>query len=322
MLDRRRALQLGLGAFAAAALPLPLRGREEVVRRTVPVMGTTGELVVLHRDHGTAARALDAAVEALWRVDRTMTRFRPDSDVGRANRFAAREPVVVSRETARVVRASLEWSRASGGRFDASLGRAVELWTRRGRTRPPGPGELEGGAPADSWRRVEVDDGGTAPTLRFHDPRIDLDLGGIAKGYGVDAAVRALAAHGIEHAFVNVGGDLRALGRSDDGDPWEVGVRDPDDPEGLVAVLPLEAGAVATSGDYVRGFEHGGRRYHHLIDPRSGRPRRTAMRTLTVTADTCLEADAATTAAFGLPASSGSALLASAGGGCRIAHSG
>ncbi len=127
-----------------------------------------------------------------------------------------------------------------------------------------------------------------------------IDLGGIAKGYAVDRAVAALRAHGIERGLVNAGGDLYAVGRSEDGDPWRVGIRHPEDPRRLLGELAIEDAAVATSGDYERAFRHAGRTFHHLLDPRTAAPREAAPHSVSVQAASCLEADAAATAAFGM----------------------
>jgi len=316
---RREFLALGLGAFAVAALPASLVGKRRLVRRTVPVMGTVAEVGVVHRDEVWAQRAIGRALDELRRVEALMTRFREDSDVGRANARAARTPVAVSQETAEVVGEALAWARASDGRFDPCLGRAVRLWDVAARTSPP-PGAAVGAlAGRELWRAAEVETTGSVPRIRFHDADVALDLGGIAKGYGVDAAARVLREHGVFSALVNVGGDLVAMGASEDDDPWRIGVRDPEDLRRLVATLPVSDAAVATSGDYLQFFRWGGRRYHHLLDPRSGEPRRTPMRSLTVTAERCLTADAAATTAFGLSSAEGGAVLAHASD-ARIAH--
>jgi thiamine biosynthesis lipoprotein len=148
-----------------------------------------------------------------------------------------------------------------------------------------------------------------------------VDLGGIAKGFGVDLAARALTDQGVFHALVNVGGDLVALGVGEDGEPWRIGVRSPDDPDSVVEVLEASDRAVATSGDYLQYFQHGGRRFHHLLDPESAEPRRTAMRSLTVEAATCMEADAAATALFGAPAEVARTVLERGSPGASIVHS-
>jgi thiamine biosynthesis lipoprotein len=154
----------------------------------------------------------------------------------------------------------------------------------------------------------------------IHKPGAAVDLGGIAKGYGVDAAAAALRDHGIFNGLVNVGGDLVALGVDEDGEPWRVGVRAPDQPDGIATVLRVSDRAVATSGDYLRYFEYGGHRYHHLLDPQTGAPRRTTMRSLTVEAAGCMDADAAATALFGAENPVAERVLARGPLGTRVAY--
>jgi thiamine biosynthesis lipoprotein len=130
--------------------------------------------------------------------------------------------------------------------------------------------------------------------------------------------VAALREWGIRRGLVNVGGDLYALGTSEDGDPWMVGIRSPDDPRALSGKIAVADAAVATSGDYLRAFRHGGRVYHHLLDPATGAPRQTAVHSVTVRGPTCLAADAAATAVFGLPAREANALLSRSGAGLEV----
>lgn len=320
--DRREFLAFGLGAFAVAALPGPFRARtrKRLVRRTVPVMGTVAELAVVDRSEGHAHRALDAAVAELRRVDALMTRFRDDSDVGRANLAAASRPVAVASETARVLQTALVWARASDGAFDPCVGRAVRVWDVGHRQVPPSGSELRGLPGPGLWRSLEVETSGSVPRVRYHDPAVSLDLGGIAKGRGVDLATRALRDHGIFQALVNVGGDLVALGASENGDPWEIGVRSPEDPSRVTTTLELVDGAVATSGDYLQSFRYHGRRYHHLLDPTTGEPRRTGMRTMTVRAGCCMDADAGATAVFGMEPGRAGEVLAAVRREARVAH--
>ncbi len=298
--SRREVLVLGAGAFVAAALPFAGRRRRRLRRRTVPMMGTVADLSVVTDDDGRASVALDAAVRALRLVETSMTRFDPRSDVGRANLGAAAGPVAIGPETRTVIEHALSWATSSDGAFDPCLGRAVALWDVTERDAPPPDGSWARLAGRRLYERVDVglsSDG--LPVVSFADPDVRIDLGGIAKGHGVDRAVRALREAGIEDGLVNVGGDLYALGRSEDGDPWRVGVRSPTDPASLIDTIDVEDGAVATSGDYERAFLHEGRTYHHLLDPRTAAPRVTDVHSVTVTGDSCLHADAAATALFG-----------------------
>lgn len=320
--SRREFLALGAGAFVVAAMPGVIRPKRRLVRRSVPTMGTVAEIGVVHRDERFAQGAIGAAIAELRGVDRTMTRFDDDSDVGRANRGAAHGPVQVSRATAEVVAAALLWADASGGAFDPTLGRAVELWDVGRRHRPPLPAELRPFAGARLYRQLELGERAGAPVVVYRDPGVALDLGGIAKGYGVDRAVRSLREWGITDALVNVGGDLYAMGVSADGEPWEIGVRDPDDAARLVARFRISDRAVATSGDYAQYFEHNGRRYHHLLDPRTGEPRLGGARSVTVAADRCMTADAAGTAVFGEGAEAARRMIAGVDRSAELLHIG
>ena len=319
--SRREFVGLGIGAFVAA-VALPVLGRRpRLVRRTLPTMGTLAEVAVSSSDPDGARRAVEAALDEIRRVDRTMTRFDPGSDVGRANAAAPGRPVRVEEATARVLEAGLRWARGTEGRFDPCLGDAVAAWDVDRRREPLAPEEARRWAGEGLWRSLEVDARtGRDASVRLHRPEASLDLGGIAKGYAVDRAVEALRRHGVRDGLVSAGGDLYALGVSEDGDPWEVGIRDPDDPSRHLRVLRLSDRAVATSGDYEAGFDHGGRRYHHLLDPATGEPRRGPIRTLTVAAPTCMTADAAATAAFGTSREGALRLLRRVESEARIVH--
>jgi thiamine biosynthesis lipoprotein len=299
LIGRRGLLALGVGAFVVAAVPFTLRGRRRLVQRRVPLMGTLADLAVVHEDERLAHAALDAALDELRAVDATMSRFLPSSDVGRANRKAAQAPVPVSRPTADVLAAAVRWADSTDGAFDPCLGRAVGLWDVTHRKTPPPAPRVRALAGRRLYRALELEEWRGQPVIRFRDEDIALDLGGIAKGYGVDRAVAALRDRGIENGLVNVGGDLYALGVSEDGDPWRVGVRSAQDPTRLSTTLTLTDRAVATSGDYEQFFKHQGEHYHHLLTPATGAPRKTKARSLTVTAATCMTADAAATARFG-----------------------
>ena len=120
--------------------------------------------------------------------------------------------------------------------------------------------------------------------------------------------------------LINVGGDLVALGVDEDEQPWSIGVRSPDEPDTIIEVLRVSDRAVATSGDYLQYFQHGGRRYHHLLDPTSAEPIRTAMRSLTVEAGTCMQADAAATALFGAAEAVARQLLDRGAPDARVVH--
>ncbi len=298
--SRREFVALGVGALVVATMPAALRRRRQLLRRTVPVMGTLAEIGVVHRDPRYAQAAIDAAIAELRRVDRTMTRFSHHSEVGQANLHAARKPVAISPETATVLAEALRWAAASDGSFDPCLGRTLELWDVGTRRTPPAEDEVRGLASRSLYRYLELERRADGSAVRFHDPDVAIDLGGIAKGYAIDRAAAALRRAGVDDALVNVGDDIFALGAHPRGGPWRIGVRHPRRAGDLLRVLPLRDGAVATSGDYHNFFIRDGRRYHHLLDPRTGRPA-PFHRSLTVTAPTAMLADALATAGFAAP---------------------
>ncbi|MBR9990026.1 MAG: FAD:protein FMN transferase [Gemmatimonadetes bacterium] len=298
--SRRDFLALGAGAFVVSTFGIGV-ARRRIVRRTVPVMGTTAELMVVTRDDRAGHSALTAATDELRAVERLMTRFRADSDIGRVNAAPPGTAVAVAAPTAAVVSEALRWAGAAGGSFDPALGRATQLWNVTHRSAPPELTDVQRLAGRGLYRQIEIDGHRGGHVIVLRDPDVAIDLGGIAKGYGVDRAVAALREWGITDGLVNVGGDLYALGSSLDDEGWSVGIRSATDPSRLAGTMVLRDRAVATSGDYEQFFEHGGRRYHHLLDPATGAPRTTAGHSLTVMAATCMTADAAATAVFGCP---------------------
>lgn len=319
LLTRRNVLVLGAGAFVVGAMPLAARRRPEIVRRSLPVMGTIAELVVVHRDSRQAQAAIDAAVEELVWVGRTMTRHRDSSELGQVNLAARTRPVAVSDPTATVIREALGWAEGTDGAFDPCVGRAIALWDVTNRTAPPPEAAVQRLAGRRLYRALDLDRWRGRAVVRFTHPDVALDLGGIAKGYGVDRAVDALRARGVTQAVVNVGGDLYALGAAATGAPWRVGIRSPEDPGRLAGELEVSDAAVATSGDYLQYFAYRGQRYHHLLDPSTAAPRRTPVHSVTVVAGTCLVADAAATAVFGAPRARAEAILRSRDATGRIA---
>ena len=299
-LGRREFVGLGLGAFVVAAIPMARRRPVGVVRRTMPVMGTIAQVAVVHRDPQQAHAAIDAAMAELLWVERTMTRFTDTSDIGRANLFAASEGIIVMPETAYVTSEALRWAAAMDGRYDPAAGAVCALWDVKHRHEPPPADRVAELSGRRFHRVVEVGTSHGGSVLRFHDADARLDLGSIAKGYGVDRAVIALRHHGIEKALVVAGGDLYALGSAPDGDPWSIGIQSPTDERAIVGTLRLADRAVATSGTYRQFFRYRGHKYHHIMDPATAQPRVTAMQSLSIVADSVMHADAATTALFGM----------------------
>lgn len=251
--------------------------RAEWRQREAAIMGTRISAELWHEDAAAGEAALDAVFAEMHRIDRLMSHYKPESQLSRINRDAVAQPVVVDRELALLIAKSLEFSEMSGGAFDITYASVGYLYDYRER-RHPTDAEIQAALPAVNWRQVVVDPG--ASTVRFLKPGMRIDLGGIAKGYAVDRAIALLATRGIGNARVTAGGDTRLLGDRR-GRPWMVGIRHPDDPDRVVLRLPLEDTAISTSGDYERFFDEDGVRYHHIIDPATGKSPH-AVRSVTV----------------------------------------
>jgi len=307
--SRRAFLTLGAGALVVASVPLAVRSRRPLHRRTLPVMGTIAEVTVVHDQPARAQQAIDAAFAELTRIERLMTRYDRASDVGRVNTASVGVAVPVSPETAGVVLAALDWAVATDGAFDPAIERVCRLWNVEERTSPPPARDYQRLAGRRLYRALELSTSDGRPVIVRRDPDVGIDLGAIAKGYAVDRAGEVLRAHGVRDGIVRVGGDLVALGAPPDGDAWRIGIRSPASESVLIGEIEVSNAAVATSGDYQRFFMYQGVRYHHLMDPATAAPRRTPMHSITARAATCMHADAATTSCFGKDRALAQALL-------------
>ncbi len=267
-------------------------------------MGTAIAVELWADSRADGEAAIDAVMDEMRRIDRAMSPHKPTSELSRINRDAARGPVPLSAEMARLLERAIEFSRWSDGAFDISYASAGQLYDYRAGIAPD-DATLAAAREAIGWQQLLLDR--RAGTLQFGRPGMRIDLGGFAKGHAVDRSVAILRERGIAHAMVSAGGDSHLLGDRR-GRPWMIAVRDPRREGGAVAVLPLQDVAISTSGDYERYFEKGGVRHHHLIDPRTGRSAAGA-RSVTIVADDGLTTEALSKTVFVLGAERGLALI-------------
>ncbi len=279
---------------------------------TGSTMGTTYSVKVAVVPEGVSEDDIRRiAREKLDRVNALMSTYRDDSELSRFNASTSTDWFDVSDETVIVAAAAIELHRLTEGALDVTVGPLVDLWSF-------GPE----GAPA----RVPSDDAIAAakarcgiehfevrfdpPALKKALPDLEVDLSAIAKGFAVDAVAEALAERGIERYMVEVGGEVRAGGPKNDGSPWRIGIEEPVPGlrRAMNHLVGMENEALATSGDYRNFFEVDGARYSHIIDPRTGRPVKHELASVSVIAASCTRADGLATALLVLGPDAGHAL--------------
>ena len=244
--------------------------------RTVFCMDT---VMTLRVSGPEAAQALERVEAELYRLDALLGPDAPESAEAQA-----------------LLERAAEISRMTGGAFDCTLGAVSALWgfgTEQARI--PSEDELAAALAVSGWEKT------AAPGRR-------IDFGAIGKGYAAAQARRILTDAGVSSALLSLGGNVLALGRKPDGSRWQVGLQDPDDPEAYFGVLSAEDESVVTSGGYQRYFEQDGVRYWHILDPKTGRPARSGLLSVTVVCRDDALADALSTALFVLGAEDGAAL--------------
>ena len=278
-------------------------------------MGTTWNAVV--PGAADAALSVQAAVqEALDQVDDRMSTWNPNSELSRFNLGSDRVAAGMGRETIKVIREALRVAALSEGAFDPTVLPLVQLWGF-GPDRPEGVPTGEDNEAAlghVGWRKVTAE----GAWLQRESASVQLDLSGVAKGWGVDQAGGALSRLGWENWLVEVGGEIRTRGLGPGGLAWRVGLDLPvagaAPGEAFQAILEPGSQGMATSGDYRNWREVDGRRLSHTLDPRTGRPVENALASATVLAPTCMTADALATAVCVLGAESGMELIESLDG--------
>jgi len=265
------------------------------VQRSRPLLGTYVTVTLYSSERETGLAAISEAFAEFTRVDRLLSIHRDGTALMQVNQRAGTGPVTVPPELADLLARVLSISRDSGGAFDPTIQPLAELWGFIWKEhRMPSEQELADALPRVDYRKVMVEQ--DRPRVRFADPGMAIDPGGFGKGYAVDRAIERLRDLGIENAMVRAGGDLRVIGAPPGQDSWAVQLEDPAR-EGRRVTIPLRNRALSTSGDYENFFEIDGRRYSHLLDPRTGLPVR-GVASCTVIADSCLESDTWATALF------------------------
>lgn len=246
-------------------------------------MGSPCEIKVYCTDDSKAQHVANLVIADVKRIEQRYSRYLEDSVLSQINRVAEQGGVIdIDEETAALLNYADTCYRQSGGLFDITSGILRKVWDFHSQCIPQ-PADIKKLLKSIGWQKLKFDQ----HSVSFAVPGMQLDFGGIGKEYAVDRAATICLQQGIRHGMVNLGGDIKIIGPHPDGQPWSVGIRHPLKAGQLLAQLPVYRGGVASSGDYERCIKFRGKRYGHILNPKTGWPV-SGISGVTVVADQCV----------------------------------
>lgn len=275
----------------------------------VQVNGIYFDTVVQIQAWGTSQEVADHCKELCAYYENLFSTTVDTSEVSEINRSGG-QPVEVSDDTAELIRIGREYGELSDGYFDITIDSASRLWdfTENTRKELPDPDELSEAVSHIDYRSIRLD----GNTVSLSDPEARIDLGGIAKGYIADRLKEYLESEGVEHALINLGGNMVAVGNRYDGTDFRIGIQKPFAETGeTIAAVSVSDRSVVTSGDYERYFEKDGTIYHHILDPYTGYPVQNDLDQVTVISEKSVDGDALSTTCYALGPEKGMELIRS-----------
>jgi FAD:protein FMN transferase len=270
------------------------------------MMGTT----IMQKVYGAdAQKAVDETSKRIKEIEGLMTINAPGGDINRLNEAAGKGEVVLNSETLAILETAKRYAALSGGSFDVTVGPLVKAWgVFTDHPRIPPQDEIDRLLKLVDYRTLTIDI--AKSSARLEKPGQIVDLGGIAKGYAGDEAIKIYKRHNIKSAYINLGGNVVVLGNKPDGGPWRIGIQNPRAANGLyIGVVKVTDKSVVTSGDYERYFEKDNIRYHHILDTKTGYPADSGLISSTIITDVSMDADALSTATFVLGLDKGMKLV-------------
>jgi FAD:protein FMN transferase len=257
---------------ATSAAEIAGRHRKTVYKKSMKLMGNRFEICAVAEEEAWAYARIDEAVNEIRRIEQLLTTFSEDSETNRINRNAGIAPVPVSRETFDLIGRSLRISAATQGAFDISYGSIdKKLWNFDTAMKSlPSRETARRMVRLINFRNIILDKDNM--TVFLKEPGMRIGFGGIGKGYAAERAKQVMLRSGVESGIVNASGDLTAWGFQPDGNPWTIGIVNPEAADRVFSCLPVTNMALATSGNYEKFALIGGKKYSHTIDPRTGLP--------------------------------------------------
>jgi FAD:protein FMN transferase len=282
------------------------RKPEKAYEATDIIMGTVISQKVFGENNQAAAEEVTARIRNL---EKTLSFYQKESEISRLNTSAGKDKVTLSPETFFLLSKSIEYSNLSDGAFNIMVGPLVKKWKVTGENPViPSSSEIKSLLLLIDYRDLKLNRNDNSAKLSKNGQMVD--LGGIAKGFAGDEALKIYKKHGIKSALLDIGGNISLLGIKPDGSPWTIGVQDPKKKRGeYVCSLSLQDRSFSTSGGYERYFEKDGKIYHHIIDPKTGYPSQSDLLSATIIGETSVDTDALSTSVFILGLEKGIKLL-------------
>ena len=243
-----------------------------------------------------AKEAMDASFAEVKRIENLLSAYIDHSDISKINKNACNAPVEVENETIYVLKKALEMSQKTNGAFDITVKPLVDLWDIKSENpKIPAEDAINAAKNLVGYKNVVID----GNKVSFKKQGMKIDLGGAAKGYCADKVIEVLKSYGVKNALIDLGGNIYALGKNENGDNWRIGLQDPTSSRGEhFSVEELSNKTAVTSGSYERYFEKDGKIYHHILNPETGSPADSGLISVTVISENSFEADMLSTAVF------------------------
>ena len=290
---------------------------DQMYKESRVLMDTYCSITVVAPSREKAEEAIEAGFDEIKELEILINYFSAESELSEINRYAGIKPVTVSKDTMDLINKTLQISRASHGAFDPSIAPLLKLWDfSRQNKKPsvPASNYIRNTMKLVDYEKIHINE--ITSEVYLKEKGMEIDLGGIAKGYAADKAADAIKNKDIKSALIAVAGDIRDFGLNTTGKAWKVGIQNPrpetesEKPwEDIIASLRLEDRAISTSGDYQRFFLQNGKRYHHILDRSTGYPAESGLISVTVIAPEGYVADGLSTAVFVLGAEKGLELI-------------
>lgn len=283
----------------------------EPISKTSIVIGTVCTITLYDSDDATI---IDKAFARLSELEDILSINKTGTELDKVNEMAGKSPVKVSKDTLNVVKKGLEYSSLSNGALDITVGPLVKLWgIGTEHAKVPSQDEIDEAKNLINYKDVIINEDDS--TIYLEKPNMIIDLGAIAKGYAADEIVKILKDNDVNSAIINLGGNIFALGEKIDGDPWKVGIQNPEqDRNSTIGYVSVKNKSIVTSGVYERYFEEDGKKYHHILSPETGYPYENEILGVSIISDDSIDGDSLSTTLFALGVEKGLDLVESTKG--------